>query len=220
MVRRERAATRPPRLDFLAPRVDDGDATVLVAHSECVGERFADSDLGGYDLTGSTFDECELSSLSLSETQFRGSRFIASRLTSPFAPTLLAARTVWRQVLIETPRWGSAELFESTLTSVHLKGGKIDYLNLRGATLTDVLIEDCAITDLDLGGMTGTRVGFTNCRIGTLDLTRATSVDVDLRTSEFLGVTGLEGLAGVTIDEFQLALFAPLLAAQLGIIVE
>jgi len=216
----DRPPTRAPRLDFRAPRVDDADATVLVARSERIGERFSDTDLGGYDLTGSTFDECEFESLSFSETQLRGSRFIGSLLTAPFAPVLLATRTVWRDVRIEVPRWGSAELFESGFTSVHIHGGKIDYLNLRGATLTDVLFEDCAITDLDLSGVKATRVALKNCHIGTLDLTRATSRDVDLRSSEFAAVTGLEGLAGATIDDHQLSLFAPLLAAQLGINVE
>jgi uncharacterized protein YjbI with pentapeptide repeats len=216
----ERSPTKAPRLDFTAPRVDDADPTVLAARSERVGERFADTDLGGYDLTGSTFDECEFASMSLSETQLRGSRFIASLLTAPFAPVLLAARTVWRDTRIEMPRWGSAQLFESTFTSVHIRGGKIDFLNLRGASLTDVLIEDCTITDLDLGVVTATRIALKNCRIGTLDLTRAMSMDVDLRSSEFAAVNGLEGLAGATIDDYQLSLFAPLLAAQLGIIVE
>lgn len=71
--------------------------------------------------------------------QFRAARFMESRLTQSFAPTFLAARTTWRDVLIENPRWGSAEFFDSELNSVHIRGGKIDFLNLRTSRLTDLL---------------------------------------------------------------------------------
>lgn len=103
---------------------------------------------------------------------------------------------------------------------MHLRGGKIDYLNLRGSRLTNVLIEDCTITDLDLGGIQGNRVSLANCRIDTLDLTQAKCIHVDLRTSEFSSITGVEGLKGATVDDAQLSLLAPLLASHLGIVVE
>ncbi|MET4781506.1 pentapeptide repeat-containing protein [Glaciihabitans sp. UYNi722] len=213
--------TTAPRLDFRAPtQLIDIDAAGLIAGEDRDQERYADADLSHRDLTGSSFTECEFDAVTLTDAQLRGSRFIESLLTAPFAPVLLAARTTWRDVLIENPRWGSAELFDAEMRTLHIRGGKIDYLNLRNARLTDVLIEDCTITDLDLGGFHGTRVSLLNCRIETLDLTRATCKDVDLRTSDFSAINGLDGLRGVTIDEFQLSLFAPLLAAHLGIVVE
>jgi uncharacterized protein YjbI with pentapeptide repeats len=123
-------------------------------------------------------------------------------------------------VLIENPRWGSAELFEADAESLQIRGGKIDFLNLRNSRLIDVLIEDCTITDPDLGGCRGTRIALRNCRVGTLDVTRARLADVDLRSTPFSAVNGLDGLRGVTIDDDQLSLFAPLLAAHLGIRVD
>lgn len=213
--------TKSPRSVQLAPRTrEDADAHVLEARDERECQSFRSADLSDYDLTGSSFSECEFTSITLTNTQFRGSRFSECRLIDPFAPTFLAARTSWREVIIENPRWGSAELFEADATGLHIQGGKIDYLNLRTSRLTDVVIEDCAITDLDLGGSRATRVALRNCRIGTLDLTRASMADVDLRTSTFLGVNGLEGLRGTTIDDYQLSLFAPLFATHLGITVE
>ena len=68
-----------------------------------------------------------------------------------------------------------------------------------------------------LGGVTGTRVALKNCTIGTLDVTGAKFKDVDLRSSEFRGLDGLSGLAGVVVDDYQLSLLAPLLAGHLGI---
>ena len=43
--------------------------------------------------------------------------------------------------------------------SVRIDGGKLDFLNLRGAKLTDVLITDCIINELDLGSAAGTQGG-------------------------------------------------------------
>jgi uncharacterized protein YjbI with pentapeptide repeats len=124
---------------------------------------------------------------------------------------------VWRQVLVDRPRWGAADLYDADLTAVHVREGKIDYLNARGSRLTDVLIEGCVITTLDLAGFRGKRVAITRCRIGTLDAGGAACDHVDLRSSELAVVNGLEGLKGATVDESQLIELAPLMAAHLGI---
>lgn len=192
----------------------------LAARDERDRESFGEADLTGYDLSGSSFSECEFTGVTMTDVQFRGSRFTESRFSSPFAPTFLAARTTWREVLIDAPRWGSAEMFEADVSALHIRAGKIDYLNLRNSVVTDLIIENCSITDLDLGGCRGTRIALRNCRISTIDLTRAVFVDVDLRTTTFDTVAGLDGLRGVTIDDYQLSLFAPLFAAHLGLIVD
>jgi uncharacterized protein YjbI with pentapeptide repeats len=213
--------TAAPLVDFRAPQaLTTIDATALLPREDHEGELLADADLSGRDLTGSSFLECELSRLTLTDAQLRGARFVDSLVDAPFAPVLLAARTTWRNCRIENPRWGSAELFDATLDSVELSGGKIDYLNLRNSTLTNVRIENCTITELDLGGFRGTRIALVNCRIETLDVTRANCTDVDLRTSEFSRVNGIDGLRNATIDDQQLSLFAPAFAGHLGIRVE
>jgi uncharacterized protein YjbI with pentapeptide repeats len=103
---------------------------------------------------------------------------------------------------------------------VAISGGKIDFLNLRGAKLTDVLVESAQITELDLGGFTGTRVAIRNCRIETIDFTRATCLDVDLRETTFSRVIGIQGMRGAILSEEQLAEFAPVMAGLLGIRIE
>ena len=142
-----------------------------------------------------------------------------SVLTDSFAPELAASRSTWRDVRVERPRWGSAELFDAELRSVLVVGGKIDYLNLRSARLTDVVIEGCTIGELDLGGVQALRVALVDCRVGTLDVTRASLSHTDLRTSDFSRIDGFEGLRGATIDDLQLAAFAPTMAAHLGLVV-
>jgi uncharacterized protein YjbI with pentapeptide repeats len=224
--RRERvelvtASAQPPRIDHASlPLLDEVDGRLLTRSDERDRQQFSECDLTGRDLTGSAFTECALSMMTLHDTQLRGSRFVECTLTDSFAPSLLAGRTSWRDVLVENPRWGSAELYDADLTSVHVRGGKIDYLNLRTSKITDLLVEDCTITDLDLGGCRGTRIALRDCRVGTLDLTRAVMRDVDLRSTSLSALNGIEGLSGVTIDDFQLALFAPIFAAHLGVAVD
>lgn len=184
------------------------------------GERHSGASLDWLDLTGISFTECELSALSVHEAQLRGARFSQCRISDLYAPVFACSRSSWRDVVLRNTRWGSAELYGSEWESVHLQGGKLGFLNLRGATRTDVIISDCIIDDLDLSGTKATRLGLKNCRIGTVDLGEAMLKDVDLRGSEFATVNGLQGARGVTIDSYQLALFAPLLAAGLGIRVQ
>jgi uncharacterized protein YjbI with pentapeptide repeats len=210
-----------PRISISSPKgLVDGDAQTLGPHETREGERFDGGDLTDVDLSGASFVECDLDGVTLTDTGLRGARFVDSLVTSSFATSLMAARSTWRRVRIENARWGSAELFDAELESVILSGGKIDFLNFRGAKLTDVLIENAQITELDLASFVGTRVAIRNCRIDTIDFTRATCVDVDLRDTGFSRVLGIQGMRGTILNEPQLAEFAPVMADLLGIRVE
>lgn len=183
------------------------------------GVRYSRAAADGLDLSAADFAECEFAGVSFNDTQLRGATFRDCILTEMYAPVLAAARSSLRDVEIGNPRWGSAELYESGWQSVLIDGGKLDYLNLRGAKLTDVQISDCIINELDLGSAAATRVALRNCTIGTLDVSGARLKDVDLRGTDFRTISGLGSLAGLVIDEHQLALLAPLLASHLGVVV-
>jgi uncharacterized protein YjbI with pentapeptide repeats len=210
--------SRTPRLSFDQPQgLVEGSALTLEDHEAREGERFPAADLTGRDLSGANFMECVLESTTLTDTGLRGARFVDTAVIDSFATSLIAARSSWRGSLIRNPRWGSAELFDSVLENVQVRGGKIDFLNLRGAKLTDVLIEDTTITELDLGGFTGTRVAIRNCRIETVDFTRASCTAVDLRESTFARMNGVDGMRGTILSEVQLVDLAAVLAELLGI---
>lgn len=102
---------------------------------------------------------------------------------------------------------------------MRIDGGKVDFLNLRGSKLTDVLISGCIINELDLGAARATRVKLEDCTIGSLDLTGSKLKDFDLRGTAFRKISGLGSLSGLVIDEYQLGLLAPLIAAHLGVTV-
>jgi uncharacterized protein YjbI with pentapeptide repeats len=181
------------------------------------GVRYSRVAADGLELSGTDFAECDFQGVSFNDTQLRGAGFRDCILSELYAPVFRAARSTWRDVHLNNPRLGSAELYESGLQSVRIDGGKLDFLNLRGAKLTDVLITDCIINELDLGSATATRVVLKNCTVGTLDLTGARLKDFDIRGSDFRTISGLGSLAGLVSDDYQLSLLAPLLAGHLGI---
>ena len=183
------------------------------------GVRYSRADADGLELSGTDFAECEFQGVSFNETQLRGATFRDCILTDMYAPVFRAARSTLRDVEIVNPRWGSAELYEGGWQSVRIDGGKLDYVNLRGSKVTDVQISDCIISELDLGSCAATRVALKNCTIGTLDLSGAKMKDVDLRGTDVRVISGLDSLSGLVIDDYQLSLLAPLLAAHLGVVV-
>jgi uncharacterized protein YjbI with pentapeptide repeats len=224
MVRHAAAAkapkVTPPRLAPVRPgELRDDPAPDFRRGERYDGVRYSRASADGLELNGADFAECEFTSVSFNETQLRGATFRDCILTEVYAPVFTAARTSLRDVEIGNPRWGSAELYESGWQSVRIDGGKLDYVNLRGSKLTDVQISDCIINELDLGSCTATRVALKNCTIGTLDFTGARLKDFDLRGTDFRTISGLGSLTGLVVDDYQLTLLAPLLAAHLGLVV-
>jgi uncharacterized protein YjbI with pentapeptide repeats len=181
--------------------------------------RFTRADADGLDLGGSVFSECRFDSVSFNDAQLRGASFRDCVLAELYAPVFRGARSTWHDVELRNPRLGSAELYESGWQSVRIDGGKVDFLNLRGAKLTDVLISGCIINELDLGAAGAVRVKLEDCTIGSLDVAGAKLKDFDIRGTEFRKVSGLGSLSGLVIDEYQLGLLAPLIAAHLGVTV-
>ncbi|WP_026533189.1 pentapeptide repeat-containing protein [Arthrobacter sp. H41] len=207
-----------PRLERVEPaNLTPGDAGALRSGDTCEGEQYVRANLDDRDLTGVTFLECSLEAVSMNNAELRGARFRECTFTELFAPVFRASRSAWRDVVLDGTRWGSAELYDGVFESVRIDGGKLDFVNFRSSKLSDVVVSDCIIGELDLTGVTGSRIAFVRCRIDTLTLSDSRLRDVDLRTSDFRAINGMEGLRGVTIDEYQLSLLAPYLAESLGI---
>lgn len=180
---------------------------------------FTRAAMDGLDLGGAVFAECRFDAASFNDAQLRGASFRDCILAEAYAPVFRGARSTWREVEFRNPRLGSAELYESGWQSVRIDGGKVDFLNLRGAKLNDVLISGCIINELDLGGASATRVKLEDCTVGSLDVAGARLKDFDIRGTDFRGISGLGSLSGMVIDEHQLNLLAPLIAAHLGVAV-
>jgi len=215
------ARSRAPRIDPIT-LVDlaDNDGALLHAGDSREAERYTGIDLGDRDLTGISFRECEFQAVSFDDATLRGATFAECIAVDLHAAVFSAPRSTWRDVRIEHSRLGSVQAYDTTMRSVHIDGCKLDFVNLRNTVLTDALISDCIIEELDLGNATVDRLELRDCRIGTLDVAGARLTDVDLRSSDFGAIHGLGGLRGAIIDDSQLNLLAPLLAAHLGIVVD
>jgi uncharacterized protein YjbI with pentapeptide repeats len=202
------------------PDLDDGRLGDLSSRADLNGLRFHDLDVSGQDLSASRFVECELSELVLDDTKLSAVRLIDCRLERLDVPVLLAARPMWRNVVLRGSRLGSAELYDGEWASVLVTGCRLGYLNFRHSTLTDVELNGCRVAELDLSGATATQVRFVDCDVETLTIGGARLKDVDLRGARIGAISGLSAMSGTIINETQLVELAPLLAAEAGIAVE
>lgn len=217
--RRRTGGTKAPVVAVRPPE-NLAEAGAVTSPGTYDGQHFDRLSFDQASLQGSTFQECRFDGVSMHDAQLRGVRFLESSFSRLYAPVFNAPRAAFRDVLLEGTRWGSARLNESSWTSVHMDGGKLDYLDLRDSRLENVLFSDCIIEELDLAGATANRVAFQRCRIGSLDPTGASLRDVDLRSTQLRSLARLDGLSGATIDENQLMELAPLLAAYVGLRIE
>jgi uncharacterized protein YjbI with pentapeptide repeats len=201
------------------PDLDEGLAGDLGVRSDLSAMRFSDLDLSGQDVSSSRLIECALSRVALDRTKLGSLRLVDCLLENLDVPVLLAARPMWRGVVLRSSRIGSAELYDGEWTGVLVSECRLGYLNFRHGTLTDVRFTDCRIAELDLSGTTVSGLRFEDCEIETLTITGARFKDVDLRGARLRSITGVSALSGATIDEGQLVELAPLLAAEAGIAV-
>ncbi|MBG6084416.1 pentapeptide repeat-containing protein [Zhihengliuella flava] len=213
------AAPKPPRLPAFAD-VDPGETGDLAAldldgRAEDLG--FADQDAAGVDLEDTVYTGCTFRRVRLAGAALTRAAFTDCRIAELQAPTLEAPDSAWTNTALTGARIGSADLAGASLRATVFDGGKLDFVNLRHARLRDVELRGLVLGDLDLSGARLERVRFSDCRIDTLTVDQARMTDVDLRGAELRAISGLSGLAGATIDEFQLQDLAPALAAQLGL---
>ncbi|GFM98555.1 hypothetical protein Sfulv_33660 [Streptomyces fulvorobeus] len=118
-------------------------------------------------------------------------------------------------------RLGGVQLHGAVLERVLVRGGKVDYLNLRKARLKDVVFEGCVLSEPDFGGAHLVRVEFRDCVLRRADFSAVRMESVDLRTVAELDIArGVERLAGAVISPSQLMELAPAFAAQIGVRVE
>lgn len=197
----------------------DDDADAVVAGTTHEARRYTGVDLADRDLSGTEFSVCEFLGLDLDGAQLRGARFTETRLSGLAAVNLHAARTTWRDTVIEASRVGAAELYDADLHSVGLTGTKLSFVNLRGARLRDVVFDDCVIDELDLSQSRAERVAFRNTEVRTLIVDHAQLKDVDLRGLESSGFSGVEFLRGAVISTHQAVALSSAFARHLGIAV-
>jgi len=102
---------------------------------------------------------------------------------------------------------------------VIVRGGKIEFLNLRGASLREVQFEDCVLIEPDVGDATLKDVTFSGCTLVGAQFHGAKLTAVDLSDARLLEPQGLTSIGGATISRLQLLELVDAFADQLGITV-
>ncbi len=216
-----RDAPTPPKLRTLhLPELTAGDPSALRAHGTYEALSFSGDDFTGMDLTNVGFTDCSLAELNAHELEATSARITDSRLHHLDIPTVSAAYVALTGVILEDSRLGVLQCIEGAWNSVHIRNAKIGYVSLRGATVRDVQFTGCVIGELDLAAAQAQRVSFDDTEVSVLDVSGATLTDVDLRALDLPEIIGLDHLRGATINDVQLQLLVPAMAAQLGIDVE
>lgn len=219
--RTARTSTAAPRLDRVDPQnLAEGLLGDLGPNAAIDALSFERLSLETLALDFATVSESTFDGVLADEAEMRSIRIVDSVLTGFNVPVMRSPRATWKDVVVRDSRIGSAELYESGLRALRFENCKLGYVNLRGANLFDVLFVNCTIDELDLGQAKASRVAFDGCSIRALDLNNATVSDFDVRGADVQEVAGIRNLAGVTINELQLTMLAPAIAANLGIIVE
>lgn len=208
---------RPQRPHLLLDDLESGAEDELVMERRHEGVAWTGLDLTGEKLHDRDLLECSVTGATLDDAVFSGSRLREVRLEGVEATAVRLDRCEWREVEVDSSRFGALDLYDAQLRLVHLTGCRIGYLNLRGSTLTDVVLERCHVEELDLGDAEVSRLALPETEVGMLSVQGARLADVDLRGARVDGVTAVDGLRGVTVSPEQLAELAPLLAGHLGI---
>jgi uncharacterized protein YjbI with pentapeptide repeats len=170
------------------------------AHAE--GMSFLDCVLVGCDVTEASFDESRWSDCSWERVHGVGfSLAEASLVETTIEHCRLAAVSAWGS------RW----------RDVTVRGGKVDFLNLRGAKLKDVAFEDCIVVELDLQEAECDGVTFSGCTLVEPVFGRGRYAGLDLSGAELRSPQGIATLKGATISRTQLIDLAEHLAAEVGL---
>ena len=180
-------------------------------------ETFTGTDLAGADGGGARFLDCRLDEADLTEAHLKDSRWTDCQLNRVRGVgTELVEASLLDCTLVE-PRLGAVAAYGSTWRRVTVRGGKIDYLNLRGARLREVRFEDCVLLEPDFSDATLNDVTFDGCVLTGAQWNQAKLTKVDLSGARLLAPQGLTSLRGATISRVQLIELADAFADQLGI---
>jgi uncharacterized protein YjbI with pentapeptide repeats len=130
------------------------------------------------------------------------------------------AETSWLDATVIGGVAAGVSAFGAQLRRVAFHGCKLDSVNFRGASLTEVSFDECLLRHVDFAGAKLTKTVFTRSRLVESDFTGVTLDRVDLRGAELGIIIGPDSLRGATITAAQLADVAPLIAENLGIVVD
>ncbi|MEW1954678.1 pentapeptide repeat-containing protein [Terrabacter sp. NPDC080008] len=194
-----------------------GDALFSTRDQHHDGVRFEGTDFTGAHAEGHTFLECSLVGATLDEAHLAGSRWSECEWERVGGVGLNLAEASIVETTVEGCRLAAVSAWSSTWRDVTVRGGKVDFLNLRGARLKDVAFVDCVVGELDLQEASIDGLTFEGCTLVAPTFGRGTYAGLDLSGATLRSPVGLAALKGATLSRTQVIDLADALAAELGI---
>ena len=166
------------------------------------------------------FDEVAFSSIEAESTDLEKISIIDSTLDKCNFSAAKVNESLFQRVKITDSRMSGIIWYDAILKDIEIVNCKIDLANFRATKFKNVIFKDCVLNGSDWQGATLTNVKFDNCTLDDMDVNNCIMSNVDLRSSTFVGLQGLNGLAGATLSRSQLITLAPIFANELGIKIE
>lgn len=200
--------------------LDEGTIASLGPGADLERVRFGGVDLSGKRLDGASLWECEMTDVVADKVSLQGAVITEASITNWDSAVLSAARVGLRDSTLQRSRIGSAEMYQSSWSSVFVSECKLGFINLSGSTLNNVVFEKCRIEELDLSGAKVSRFAFRDCEVQSINIDKASFATADFTGVQLSQVQGLPYLRGVVMSSSQIREYAPLFASNLGIVVE
>jgi uncharacterized protein YjbI with pentapeptide repeats len=181
--------------------------------------RFEGTDFSGARAGGFTFLECTLVDACLDEAHLEASRWSECEWDRVHGVGVGLQEASLVETSLDGCRLGAVSAWSSTWRDVTVRGGKVDFLNLRGARLKDVAFIDCVVVELDLQEATVDGLSFEGCTLVEPSFGRGTYRRLDLSGATLRSPHGIAGLKGATLSRPQVIDLSDALAAELGIVV-
>jgi uncharacterized protein YjbI with pentapeptide repeats len=112
------------------------------------------------------------------------------------------------------------QLGESTIKDVSFQNCKLNMVSFRKCKLTRVVFENCILDDADFNDAVLTDVLFTKCELNRTEFSGSKSFRVDMTRSSLLTIRGVKSLRNVRISSEQMMDLAPLLCAEIGLVLD
>ena len=179
--------------------------------------RFDGTDFAGAHAESAAFLECSLVGCRLDDAHLEGSRWSECEWERVQGVGLALSDASLVETTLDGCRLAAVSAWGSTWRDVTVRGGKVDFLNLRGANLRGVAFVDCVVVELDLTETTVAGLTFEGCTLVEPTFGRGQYAGLDLSGAVLRAPRGLAGLKGATLSRPQVIELADLLAAELGI---
>ena len=168
-------------------------------------------------LEQSQFDDCRFTGLQLARARFDHGVIRRTTLQSIEGVNASFAGAALTDVVFRSSRLVGADFASSAMKGVVFDDCNLTLASFRFGRFTSATFRGCNLTEVDFQGLKATSVVFEECRMEATEFSQATFQNGSLSGCEVVSLSGVQFLAGLTIDEPALLALAPALAATLGI---